>query len=837
MDETLVGTTHPPADCVWMEEERDVADFAREAIELVSTAGNLSPRARSLQTDQTDASLESLNLDQSRDNGFELKQRKAKGGDYASPNFRRLKKILRMHGIKFVAICEPKVGISQIESIRLRLSFDAVEANASGDIWVFHSSPFVCAVIGRSSQHVSLQVQHPWLPGLVVVSFVHARCSVEDRQTLWQALLNDKPTSLPWCVCGDFNVIMVPQEKRGGWPFCSNEGRELLSFMEMAGVFDVGFTGSQFTWCNNRKGRARIWKRLDKLLINAECSSLISSVTDVGGSPLRALCSKLLAIRRVIREWNKNSFGNVFEVVRTMEEEVLQAELTFWSQKAWVKWLRYGDGNSKYFHAAVQQRRVQGAIHRVPNISGDWIEDDEGIASAAVSYFADLFSRSNNEDIGLLYLIPRLITRKDNMALEEPPSMEEVKQAVFRMDGDSAASSDGFTGFIKNQSITENFLLAQEIITGIGRKARGGNVVLKLDMLKAYDRVGWIFLVNVLRKFGFGERFVDTGDPLSLALFVIAAEVLFRGLNSLVTQPGFRGFSISRGCEQVTHLAFADDVIIFANGSSASLKLIVHMLDRYQRASGHLVNLKKCGYLMHPFTSPARRRVVERFTGFSRQHFPIRYLGFPLYFGKSKATHYEEVCQAILGKILSWKSRFLSLGGRIVRIKHVLIAIPMHLLSAAVMPKTIFRVIEKACSDFLWGRVGGDPNRHWIRWSQLCYPVKEGGVGFRKLRDIYTAFSYKLWWSFCTGSSLWAKFLHVKYCQEIHPCQAEIKATASTVWRRMINVHRHVELSIRWLIHRGPCNFWYDNWIGTGALYLIANDMPNLSFEDFIVRG
>ena len=79
MDETLVGTTHPPADCVWMEEERDVADFAREAIELVSTAGNLSPRARSLQTDQTDAPLEALNLDQSRDIGFEIKQRKAKG--------------------------------------------------------------------------------------------------------------------------------------------------------------------------------------------------------------------------------------------------------------------------------------------------------------------------------------------------------------------------------------------------------------------------------------------------------------------------------------------------------------------------------------------------------------------------------------------------------------------------------------------------------------------------------------------------------------------------------------------------------------------------------------
>ena len=52
------------------------------------------------------------------------------------------------------------------------------------------------------------------------------------------------------------------------------EGIELLAFMEEAKVFDAGFSRSSFTWCNNRKGRARIWKRLDRLLINGECSDL-----------------------------------------------------------------------------------------------------------------------------------------------------------------------------------------------------------------------------------------------------------------------------------------------------------------------------------------------------------------------------------------------------------------------------------------------------------------------------------------------------------------------------------------------------------------------------------
>ena len=50
-----------------------------------------------------------------------------------------------------------------------------------------------------------------------------------------------------------------------------SEGVEFLSFMEEAGVFDARFSGASFAWSNNRRGRARIWKRLDRLIMNKEC--------------------------------------------------------------------------------------------------------------------------------------------------------------------------------------------------------------------------------------------------------------------------------------------------------------------------------------------------------------------------------------------------------------------------------------------------------------------------------------------------------------------------------------------------------------------------------------
>ena len=34
-------------------------------------------------------------------------------------------------------------------------------------------------------------------------------------------------------------------------------------------------------------------------------------------------------------------------------------------------------------------------------------------------------------------------------------------------------------------------------------------MALKLDMAKAYDRMSWVFVIQVLRRFGFGERFID----------------------------------------------------------------------------------------------------------------------------------------------------------------------------------------------------------------------------------------------------------------------------------------------------------------------------------------
>ena len=79
------------------------------------------------------------------------------------------------------------------------------------------------------------------------MSCVHAKCTTQERECLWNDLLLDKPTSMPWFLVCDFNVIVNGEEKRGGLPFRPNKGLEFLNFMSLAEVVGVGFSTSKYT--------------------------------------------------------------------------------------------------------------------------------------------------------------------------------------------------------------------------------------------------------------------------------------------------------------------------------------------------------------------------------------------------------------------------------------------------------------------------------------------------------------------------------------------------------------------------------------------------------------
>nr|XP_027101699.1 uncharacterized protein LOC113722624 [Coffea arabica] len=261
-----------------------------------------------------------------------------------------------------------------------------------------------------------------------------------------------------------------------------------MSFMEATGIFDVDFSGANFTWCSNRRGRARIWKRLDRVLINGECAEVSSNVsvehlarhpsdhallrisfatrldnkprpfqflnvwtskTDllevirgawdrpVNGAPLRVLCLKLMVTRRAIQEWNKHIFGNIFDAVRVAKAEVRRVEIEVKGNDSEVAQARLHKAQADLSQALLIEEQFWS--QKSPS-------EDEDIANEAIAFFSDLFSEPIGPVLDMLPLIPPLITEKENKTLEEVPSIEEVRRVVFAMDGESAPGPDGLMG-------------------------------------------------------------------------------------------------------------------------------------------------------------------------------------------------------------------------------------------------------------------------------------------------------------------------------------------------------------------------------------------------------
>uniref|UniRef100_A0A0V0H3R1 Putative ovule protein n=1 Tax=Solanum chacoense TaxID=4108 RepID=A0A0V0H3R1_SOLCH len=179
------------------------------------------------------------------------------------------------------------------------------------------------------------------------------------------------------------------------------------------------------------------------------------------------------------------------------------------------------------------------------------------------------------------------------------------------------------------------------------------NVVVKLDMAKAYDRVDWIFLTKVLRKFGFSEMIIDMiwrlisgnwysimingqahgffhssrglkqGDPLSPTLFVIAAEVLSRNLNNLNEHESFKGFGMPKWSPKINHLAYADDTILFGSAERQSVIKMMNVLKEYERVSGQMINKDKSFFYVHEKTPLVVTIRMRKLTGIRPGNFPL----------------------------------------------------------------------------------------------------------------------------------------------------------------------------------------------------------------------
>lgn len=93
-------------------------------------------------------------------------------------------------------------------------------------------------------------------------------------------------------------------------------------------------------------------------------------------------------------------------------------------------------------------------------------------------------------------------------------------------------------------------------------------------------------------------------------------EVLTRLLRKNFEEGRTGSYYHPRGAPLVSHLLYADDLLIFANGEKRSIKMLLRALDTYALWSGQLINKDKSALFLSKKINYSRKCGLLRMTGF-----------------------------------------------------------------------------------------------------------------------------------------------------------------------------------------------------------------------------
>ena len=192
--------------------------------------------------------------------------------------------------------------------------------------------------------------------------------------------------------------------------------------------------------------------------------------------------------------------------------------------------------------------------------------------------------------------------------------------------------------FIPGRWIAENQIIVQEMLHSFKtRKEKSRLMDVKIDLQKAYDRVNWNFLQVVLKNFGFDEKFVKwilecvstvsfellinggkigqfrpkrglrQGDLLSPYLFILCQEVFSRILEKEFMEKNISGVKASIGSTPITHVMYADDIVLFSKACRREANAINECLEKYCRWFGQLLNRVKSRIIFSKLTHQQTR--------------------------------------------------------------------------------------------------------------------------------------------------------------------------------------------------------------------------------------
>lgn len=417
------------------------------------------------------------------------------------------------------------------------------------------------------------------------------------------------------------------------------------------------------------------------------------------------------------------------------------------------------------------------------------------------------------------------------------------------------------TSFIQGRHIIENTIIAQEVVHSMRfKQGKEGWMAIKVDLEKAFDRLSWEFIEETLHDANLPphlvqlimscitsssmqvlwngkptdsflpQRGIRQGDPISPYIFVLCMERLSQMILAEVRGGAWKAIKMGRHGVPLSHLFFADDLVLFSTASPEQAHVIKRVLHNFCSASGQKVSQAKTTIFFSRNTRDPIRHTVVNILGFQQAEGLGKYLGVPLLNGRVPTSTFNYILERVQGKLAGWKRNSLSLAGRITLAKSVLSSIPFYTMQSMLLPTTCCKKIEQVIRNFIWGKPDGSRGVNLVKWSEMCLPIKRGGSGFLCLESQNKAFLAKLIFTIHSAAdTLWVRILRGKYGFTKDP---RFPRNSSTFWRNIKNIWQDASMHVKMTPGDGSSvKFWADYWIGdSGPLKLLA--YADISDED-----
>ncbi|GJW49124.1 RNA-directed DNA polymerase, eukaryota, reverse transcriptase zinc-binding domain protein [Tanacetum coccineum] len=382
------------------------------------------------------------------------------------------------------------------------------------------------------------------------VNCVYASNNGIERMDLWNTLELDKRVvgNHSWAIMRDFNVTLKLDEHSNEGSGLSCEMQEFNEAVNNLEVDDLCSSGFHFTWTKSLKNPENATlKKLDKIMVNdsRKHKSRVESICDENGT----------------RHWGKDVAK---QIVKHFQGFLGAASsVNSFDQLGDIVNLKLSEEDVEAMIEEVSNKEIKEAMEFF--INGKMLGEVNATLDALVP-------KIETPTKFLISCISKILTNKIKKGLNKVVSINQ-------------------SAFIPGKHIQDNILLTQELFRGYKRCA------MKIDIQKAYDTVSWKFLEDVLLKVGFHRKRTETKGSYFPYLFTIFIEVL--NMIMIKNIKADNKFEYHYGWKELklTHLCFADDLLMLCNGDVDSLRVVKKSLDEFSKKEMLEIMNFKCGKL------------------------------------------------------------------------------------------------------------------------------------------------------------------------------------------------------------------------------------------------